>query len=75
LELAEMLAAVYDILRRDGLDLVWIEAAYNFEAAKSRIDELRRQSRGEYVVFDQRKRQMIAEVDSSTSGSQVLSND
>ena len=70
-----MLAAVYDILRREGLDLVWIEAAYNFEAAKSRIDELRRQSRGEYVVFDQRKRQMIAEVDSSTLGSQVLSDD
>jgi hypothetical protein len=61
-----MLTAIYDIFKKEGIHLVWVEAAYNFEAAKSRIDELKRQSRGEYVVFDQRRRQMIAEVYNSS---------
>ena len=60
-----MHSPVYDILKKEGFDLVWVEAAYDLGAAKARIEELIGQSRGEYVVFDQRSRQIIANLDSS----------
>jgi hypothetical protein len=56
---------VYGILKKYGLALVWVEAAYDIGAAKARIEELIGQSRGEYVVFDQRSRQTVASLDSS----------
>ena len=43
---------VYDILKKEGLALVWVEAAYDIGAAKRRIEELIGQSCGEYVVND-----------------------
>jgi hypothetical protein len=51
---------VYDILKKEGLALVWVEPAHDLAAAKARIEELIGQSRGEYVVFDQRSRQIVA---------------
>jgi len=41
------------------------------EMAESRIKELARQFRGEYVIFDQRLRQMVANVDGRSSGDEI----
>jgi hypothetical protein len=56
---------VYDILKKEGLALVWVEAAYDIGAAKVRLEELIGQSGDAYVVFDQRTRQIVANLDSS----------
>jgi hypothetical protein len=61
----------YDILKKEGLALVWVEAAYNIRTAKVRIEEIIRQQRGEYVVFDQRSRQIVASLDSSISDDEM----
>lgn len=53
----------YDILKKEGRAVVWIEAACNIEIAESRIKELARQFHGEYVIFDQRLRLMVVNVD------------
>jgi len=59
---------VYDILKKEGLALVWVEAAFDIGAAKARVEELTDQSLGEYVVFDQRIQQIVANLDSSILG-------
>jgi hypothetical protein len=61
----------YDILKKDGPALVWVEAAYDIGAAKARIEKLIGQSRGEYVVFDQRSREIVASLDSSILDGQM----
>ncbi len=61
-----MHSPTYDILKKEGLALVWVEAAYDLGEAKVRIEELIGQSRGEYIVFDQRSRQIVASLGSST---------
>jgi len=61
----------YDILKKEQLALVWLEAVHDMEAAKPRIEELARQSRSEYVVFDQRARQIVANVDRRTSNGRM----
>ena len=61
----------YDILKKDGLAVVWIEASSDIEVAESRIKELVRQFNGEYVIFDQRLGQMVATVDRRCSRGQI----
>jgi hypothetical protein len=63
-----MHSPTYDILKKERLALVWVEAAYDLGEAKVRIEELISQSRGEYIVFDQRSRQIVASLGSSTLG-------
>jgi hypothetical protein len=55
----EMLSA-YDILKKDAAELVWLEAAFDLESAKSRMKDLAARSDGEYVIFDQRTRRIVA---------------
>lgn len=55
-----MLLPPYDILRKDAAALVWVEAVDDLEAAKLRVRELAARSEGEYVIFDQRSRQIVA---------------
>jgi hypothetical protein len=61
-----MHSPTHDILKKEGPALVWVEAAYDLGEAKVRIEELIGQSRGEYIVFDQRSRQIVASLGSST---------
>ena len=63
-----MLSPAFDILlKRDASDVVWIEAASDLEAAKSRVRELAASCKGEYVIFDQRTRKVVAEFCSSNA--------
>jgi hypothetical protein len=55
-----MTSPPYDILKKDETNLVWVEAAHDLEIAKARIRELVATSKGEYVVFDQRIRKIVA---------------
>jgi hypothetical protein len=55
-----MLSAAYDILKTEAAELVWLEAAFDLEAAKSRVKEIAAGSDGEYVIFDQRTRRIVA---------------
>lgn len=55
-----MLSAAYDILKKEAAELVWLEAAFDLEAAKSRVREIAARSDGEYVIFDQRTRRIVA---------------
>jgi hypothetical protein len=59
-EQEEMLSAAYDILRKDAAALIWVEAVSDLETARLRVKELIASSQGEYVIFDQRTRQIIA---------------
>lgn len=61
----------YDIFKIEGLSVVWIEAICDVDAARVRIEELARRAAGEYVIFDQRRRQMIANTTSSMSKCQT----
>jgi hypothetical protein len=53
------LTPAYDILKKDAAALVWVQAMDNLELAKLRIRELAARSEGEYVIFDQRTRQIV----------------
>jgi hypothetical protein len=55
-----MTCAAYDIFRKEALDMVWIEAARDLQTARLRVTELAAASDAEYVIFDQRTRQIIA---------------
>jgi hypothetical protein len=55
-----MLCAAYDILKKEAATLIWVEAAYDLESARLRVKELVDRSPDEYVIFDQRTRQIIA---------------
>jgi hypothetical protein len=57
-----MLLPSYDILKKDAAALVWVEAVNDLEVAKVRIHELAARSEGEYVIFDQRSRQIVARI-------------
>jgi hypothetical protein len=57
-----MLSPSYDILKKDAAALVWVEAVNDLEAAKVRIQQLAARSEGEYVIFDQRTRQIVARI-------------
>jgi hypothetical protein len=55
-----MLSPSYDILKKDASSLIWVEAVHDLETAKSRVKELTAISQGEYVIFDQRTRKIVA---------------
>ena len=55
-----MLSPAYDILRKDAAELVWLEAASDLETAKSRVKEIAAGYDGEYVIYDQRSRRIVA---------------
>ena len=55
-----MTSPPFDILKKDNANLVWVEAAHDLEIAKARIRELVATSKGDYVVFDQRTRKIVA---------------
>ena len=55
-----MISAAYDILRKDARDVVWVEAVYDLEEAKTRVRELSSASGEEYVIFDQRTRKIVS---------------
>jgi hypothetical protein len=57
-----MLSAAYDILlKKNADDVIWVEVAHDLESAKSRVKELAVRSHGEYVIFDQRARKIVAQ--------------
>lgn len=58
----------YDILRKDAAALVWVEAVTDLDYGKSRIRELAGTAHGEYVIFDQRSRQIVARFTSPDAG-------
>jgi len=45
---------------RHESELVWIEASHDLTLAKKRMRELAEQSGEQYVVYDQRARQIVA---------------
>jgi hypothetical protein len=61
--------SLFDILQKiDDLDFRWIQAVDNLQTAKARIIELQARTPGEYVVFDERTQQIIAELTSHATG-------
>ena len=58
-----MLSAAYDILlKKNADDVIWVEVAHDLESAKSRVKELAARAHGEYVIFDQRTRKIVAQI-------------
>jgi hypothetical protein len=55
-----MSSAQYDIFRKHEAELVWIEASVDLSSAKKRIRELAEKSGEQFVVYDQRARQIVA---------------
>jgi hypothetical protein len=62
------LSPSYDILKKDAAALVWVEAVSDLEAAKLRIQQLGARSEDEYVIFDQRTRQIVARINAPANG-------
>ena len=60
-----MMAATYDILKKDAAALLWIEAVQDLQTARLRVMELMAASEGEYVIFDQRSRRIVADFSAS----------
>jgi hypothetical protein len=54
-----MTVAAYDILKKDAVGLIWVEAIDDLETARSRVKELTAASQVEYVIFDQRARKIV----------------
>ncbi len=52
--------SLYDILKKDGVYLIWVEQARDLERARSRIIQLTAQSHIEHVVFDRRTSKIVA---------------
>ena len=56
-----MNATPYDILKKDALgNPIWVEAVEDLRKASVRIDELALRSPGEYIVFNQQTKQIVA---------------
>ena len=53
----------YDIVKKEGNNFVWVEAAHDIQSAKKRVDELSRQSDAEFVIFNERTLQVVATFD------------
>ena len=60
-----MMADTYDILKKDAAALIWIEAVQDLQTARLRVMELMAASKGEYVIFDQRNRRIVADFSAS----------
>jgi hypothetical protein len=59
----------YDIVRKEGGKLLWLEDATDLDSAKSRIWELTSFWPGEFQVMDQQNHRLVAE----NKGSQQVS--
>ena len=55
-----MTLPAYDIMKKHGTDFVWMEAVQDFESAKKRVTELSRDSNSEFVIFNGRTLQVVA---------------
>jgi hypothetical protein len=55
-----MASAQYDIFKQHDSELVWIEAAQDITSAKKRIEALATETQGQYVVYDQRTKRIVA---------------
>jgi len=66
-----MVLPAYDILKKDAAALVWVETANDLESAKLRVKELAARSHGEYVIFDQRTREIVVKFKAPGSNSKV----
>jgi hypothetical protein len=54
--------SLFDILQKiDDVNFVWIEVVEGLRTAIARIEELQARTPGEYVVFDQRTQQVVAQ--------------
>jgi len=51
----------YDIVRKDGEKLLWLEDAADLESAESRIQELTSFWPGEFQVMDQQNHRLVAD--------------
>jgi len=51
----------YDIVRKEGQKLLWLEDAADLNSAKSRIRELTSFWPGEFQVMDQQNHRLVAE--------------
>lgn len=60
-----MLVASYDIFKKDSAALVWVEAVQDLPSAERRVKELAQRSHAEYVIFDQRKQQIVSTFEAS----------
>lgn len=61
--------SLFDILQKiDDVNFVWIEVVEGLRTAIARIEELQARTPGEYVVFDQRTQQVVAQLKSRATG-------
>jgi hypothetical protein len=67
-----MKAHHYDIVRKEGEKLLWLEDAADLEIASSRIRELSSFWPGEFQVMDQQNHRLVAE---NTNSLQVSASD
>ena len=62
-----MQTPAYDIFKKEGIAVLWLEAVPGIEEAKLRIEEFTTPADCEYFVFDQTARQIVYTLDGSTS--------
>ena len=60
-----MTVAAYDVLKKDAVGLIWVEAVDDLETARSRVKELTAASQVEYVIFDQRTGKIVPNFNAS----------
>jgi hypothetical protein len=61
-----MQVATYDIFKKDAAALVWVEAVADLQSAERRVQELALRSQAEYVIFDQKKQQIVSTFDATS---------
>jgi len=59
----------YDIFKKNAAAVIWVEAVGDVDDAKNRAKELasRTEVETEYFVFDQKKQQVVANFNTSTT--------
>ena len=62
-----MKPAQLDIFKKDLRGSIWLDCAGDLETARYRMDQLALVRPGEYFVFDQRTRQIVASLVRPTS--------
>ena len=61
--------SLFDILQKiDDVNFLWVEVVEGLRTAIARIEELQARTPGEYVVFDQRTQQVVAQRKSRATG-------
>jgi hypothetical protein len=60
---------LFDILQKiDDLNFLWIAAVGDLRTARAQVMELQRRTPGDYIVFDERTQQVVAELKSQATG-------